>query len=312
MDTEIVVLSHTDSGASAQVLVSQGFNCFSWKAGPGELLYAPDGFDTGEGRASSGGCPLLFPFPGRIQAGQFEFQGKTYHPPAGDGIGNALHGYVFNRPWRLVDQQATSVTGEFQGTVDAPETLDYWPADYKITVTYRLEATRLVCDVVYQNPGHSDLPCGFGTHAYFRLPLDDQGDPDQAQITVPVDAQWKTQDLIPSGETEVSEAATGLANGLTLKGWEFDSVFRLDPAAQQPIVSSVKSGPWRLTQTCDQQFQCYVVYTPGHRQAVCIEPYTNVPAPFTLNAKSIDSGLAILAPGESRKHQLTLAIEPAE
>lgn len=316
MSAQVVELTHKESGAAARVLVSQGFNCFSWKAstpdgGVCEMLYAPDDFDQGQQRPSSAGTPLLFPFPGRIAAGRFSFQGKEYAVPEGDGQGNALHGFAFDRAWRVVDQSATHVTGEFRGSVDAPETLELWPSDYAIRVTYRLEAARLVCEVKYENPGDGDLPCGFGTHAYFRMPLDGQGDAADTVLMVPLSTQCGMDGMIPTGQLEATDLTRELTAGLTLGQQQFDTVFLKLEEAQGDVATSIASGALKITQTCGDEFGCYVIYTPPHREGVCIEPYTCVPDPFGLEEKGVASGLTILSPGESREHTLTLEVGKA-
>jgi aldose 1-epimerase len=54
-----------------------------------------------------------------------------------------------------------------------------------------------------------------------------------------------------------------------------------------------------LTQRFDRAFRECVVYTPPHREAICIEPYTCVPGAFNLHVRGIDVGLRIVPPGES-------------
>src|SRR4051794_35968491 len=116
MTPEIVTIRDPASDASADILVSQGFNCFRFTAMPEgqpvEALYAPDDFRTGEGRPSRGGVPLLFPFPGRIAGTAFRWEGKDYPLEAGDAFGNAIHGFVLSRPWRLVDHADNQVAGQ--------------------------------------------------------------------------------------------------------------------------------------------------------------------------------------------------------
>jgi aldose 1-epimerase len=41
-----------------------------------------------------------------------------------------------------------------------------------------------------------------------------------------------------------------------------------------------------------------VVYTPAHRQAFCIEPYTCVTDAVNLQARGIETGWRVLAPGD--------------
>jgi aldose 1-epimerase len=66
----------------------------------------------------------------------------------------------------------------------------------------------------------------------------------------------------------------------------------------------------RLVMTFDSAFATAVVYNPPHRQAISIEPYTCVPDPFSLAHRGIDSGLQVLAPGETFSAAITIAVEP--
>src|SRR5262249_35744138 len=129
----------------AEILPGKGFNCFCWESQHqgktldllfGDALFGPTG------KATRGGMPILFPFPNRIRGGRFVWEGQTYSIPPNDPAGNAIHGFACRHPWRVVDEGATSdsawVTGEFQGSVDAPDAAAFWPADYLIRITYRL------------------------------------------------------------------------------------------------------------------------------------------------------------------------------
>lgn len=314
MENHLIELRDEASGATATVLASLGLNCFSWKpaalGGHPELLWAPEGFESGGARPSSGGTPLLFPFPGRIGGAGFRFQGKDYRLPPGDALGNAIHGFVFNRPWRVVDQRAGSLVAEFRGSVDAPETLEAWPSDYAVRATYTLSATTLRLTFTYSNPGPGDLPCAFGTHAYFRTPMAAGGDAGRVRIAAPVDQQWATRDMLPTGETLSLGPDCPLRDGVTLAGREFDTPFALAPGTAAPVETRVTDpdAGLALVQRCGAEFGCYVIYTPGHRGAVCIEPYTCVPDPFALESRGVASGLAVLPPGASRTHQVDLSV----
>jgi aldose 1-epimerase len=170
-----VEITDRGSGSSARVLASLGFNCFSWRPmladGPREMLWADAGFEAGDKRPSGGGTPLLFPFPGRIGGAAFNFEGREYRLEPGDAFGNAIHGFVYNRPWRVVEQTGWRIVGEFQASIDDPLSLERWPADFRIRAAYEVRPLELVSEIRYENTGDGPLPCGFGTHAYFRLPL---------------------------------------------------------------------------------------------------------------------------------------------
>src|SRR5262245_49125495 len=139
MTAEIVRLSDAAAGSSAEILVSQGFNCFRFTANLGgrpiEVIYAPPDFAVAAGRPSRGGIPLLFPFPGRIPGTRFRWDGRDYALEPGDAFGNAIHGFALARPWRIVEQEAARAVGQFHAWRDDPSLKDRWPADFRITAT---------------------------------------------------------------------------------------------------------------------------------------------------------------------------------
>src|SRR5262245_50216562 len=135
-----------DQGDRAEVWPALGFNCFSWKTVRGgqtlDLLYAdPQLF--GDGRPTRSGIPTLFPFPNRIRAGRFTWDGRPFALPQNDATRkNAIHGFVCRKPWRLshhgADDQGAFVSGEFQLSREDPDSASLWPADFILRVTYRL------------------------------------------------------------------------------------------------------------------------------------------------------------------------------
>lgn len=47
----------------------------------------------------------------------------------------------------------------------------------------------------------------------------------------------------------------------------------------------------------DPSFRDLVIFTPPHRQAVCLEPYTCVTDAINLHGRGVETGLMILPPG---------------
>ncbi len=316
MCSQIAEITDRDSGSRATVLVSLGFNCFSWRPvledGPREMLWADSGFEGGDKRPSGSGIPLLFPFPGRIGGTTFQFEGREYQLEPGDAFGNPIHGFVFNRPWRVIEQSDAKVVGEFQASVDDAAILARWPADFRIRVSYEVRGAELVSEIDYMNVGDGPLPCGFATHAYFRLPLSDRGSVGDTVVTAPVHQYWELDQMIPTGRILPVRADEQLADGLRLGDHQFDTVFTdVRPDADGVMRTRLADpGSGRVvTQSFDARFTQCVVYTPGHRQAICMEPYTCVPDAIRLAAEGHETGLQILQPGESR--QTTIRIDVA-
>lgn len=307
MPAEVVSLTAADSGATADVLVGLGMNCFSWRTpfagdtvtqAPHEVLWAEPGFESGELRPSSSGIPLLAPFPGRIAGPEFEWNGKRYKLDANHGDNIAIHGFALRAPWRVLDRTIDRVTAEFSPTLDAPETVWQWPSDYRIEASYSVAGSRLVLDVRIENTGDESMPLGFATHAYFRLPLSDGADPEGTLVRAPVSGEWLMDQMIPTGEVTPIKPTDALPSGAPLAGSKYDTPYRLAEKADSTELVDPSTGR-TLRQTFDDSMKCCVVYTPGHREAVCLEPYTCVPNPFALEAAGVDSGLLTLEPGEA-------------
>jgi aldose 1-epimerase len=315
MSSQITEISDRESGARARVLISLGFNCFSWRPvldhGPREMLWADAGFDNGDKRPSGSGIPLLFPFPGRIRAAKYHFNGRDYELEPGDAFGNAIHGFVFNRPWRVVEQTPARVAGEFQASIDDPSILERWPADFRIRVSYEVRERELISEIRYENTGEGPLPCGFATHAYFRLPLTEGGIASDTVVMAPVHKFWELDRMIPTGKVQAVPAEQQLAAGLRLADHQFDTAFTaLRPDADGLLRTKLTDPATEraLTQTFDTSFTQCVVYTPPHREAICLEPYTCVPDAIRLKAEGHETGLQILKPGDSRQTTIRLSV----
>ena len=305
MSIECIELRDSASGATARVLAGFGFNCFEFlvphQGRAVDVLWSAAGFETGAERASGSGIPLLFPFPGRISGKTLHWDGGQYPLTGDDGRGNAIHGFVLDRPWRVIEANERFVEGQFQASIDDPQLLSHWPADFRIAVRYQLLGTRLECVLRIENPDDKPLPCGLGIHPYFRVPLGG-ANADDVQVRLPVSRRWELVDMQPTGVCVPLADGPALQAGRRFADIQFDDVFAGlafgDDGLCRASLRDPASG-LALRLEFDQTFRECVVYTPAHREAICIEPYTCVPNAAALQARGVDSGLRVLAPGES-------------
>lgn len=304
MQLEPVTLIDPQTGATAQVLSGFGFNCFSFRPvvrGEAiEVLWSEDSFLSGEARPSHSGIPILFPFPGRLRGSFLAYEGGTYPLGSDDGRGNAIHGFVLNRPWRIIEMLPERTTGEFQASVDEPGLSKRWPADFRLTVSYHVRGNTLSCDMEVYNPGSTRLPFGLGLHPYFRLPLGAGSRADDCRVTVPAAEYWELQNMLPTGRRLPATERGNLAGGMRFADMHFDDVFAGLTASDGMVHTTIEdphSGR-TLELMFDAAFRECVIYNPPHREAVCIEPYTCVPDTYQLQSTGIDAGLRTLNPGE--------------
>jgi aldose 1-epimerase len=314
MAREIIALTDPGTGATARLLPSVGCNCFQFRvptsAGACDLLWSEPGFDEGNKRASGSGIPVLFPFPGRLQGTALRWHERDWPLEAGDGLGNAIHGFVHERPWRVLELATHRLVAEFQASRDDPQLLRRWPADFRVTAVYELHGRQMEATYRIDNPDSHALPCGFGTHPYFRLPL---GGSSAAAccVRLPVRSRWELSAMIPTGrKVPVSDAAE-FQQGQLFADMQYDDVFSDLVTTGGPYEATIEDPQSlrRVSFTFDSAFRECVVYTPPHREAICIEPYTMVPDAFQLEQRGIMAGARVLAPGQSFQARLAIALQ---
>lgn len=315
MKSEITTLSDP-SGSSARIMTNFGFNCFSFSAmterGPLELLYSQPDFNP-EMSPLFSGIPVLYPFGGRLDGDSFRWQGKTFKTVnALTYNGNVLHGFVINRPWRVIEQSESMVVGEFQASIDDPTLLDQWPTDFRIRMSYTLSGNSLFSDINLINPDDRPSPYGFTTHGYYNLDLGG-GDPQSSIVSIPAAATWELVDMLPTGRILPVTADQDLRTGLPLAGRTFDTILtEVTPEPDGTFLASIHDP--LVNRTLDLvstgPIREFVFFTPPTGTSVAIEPYTCCPTTFDLEEKGFDAGLRILEPGQAER--LTLEIRLTE
>lgn len=300
-----LTLTNTRTGSTARIHPEFGFNLYQLQLPVGKQIVdvldaVPDFAKTGTSPSHSG-IPLLFPFPNRIRGGRYNWAGREYvldgiHQ---DGQGNAIHGLVIDRPWRVIQVIENAVVGQFQLSVDAPDRRALWPADFLIEVRYELRDAGLHCDVRVFNPDSTPLPFGFGTHPYFRVPLSPTSKAGDCLIQAPAAEEWELVGCLPTGKRPAVSARKDLREGQELEGLKLDDAFTAMTATDDRIETVVMdpAAGLEIRQSFDSTFRELVVYTPPHGRSVCLEPYTCITDAIHLSEQGIDGGWRVLGPG---------------
>ena len=319
---ETATLHDAEARTSASIATGYGCNCFSFRArhrgAETELLYAEAGFPHQDMKGTRNGIPILAPFPNRIAGGKFAWAGKDYSLPATDGMGNAIHGFAWDSAWRIVDTStagnAASCTAEFVLSRDRPEKLAWWPGDFRLTLEYRLAGNTLALAAEVENLADNDIPFGFGTHPYFKVPLAPESQRGDCVVQLPADRAVELIGCIPTGRVAEPWASQDLRAGRPLSAGPLDDAYAdLRPAADGRFRSWVAdpAAGLRIVQTWDGALPYAVVFTPPHGHAACVEPYTCVTNAVNMaTLAGRDPGLWSLAPGERRKWRIEIAAEP--
>ena len=281
-----VLLQAEGSPARAEILVGRGCACatavLESPQGPRDVLWAPADYATPAGRPSAGGIPILCPYPGRLAATTMEFQGRSFSLPPGDQFGRPIHGLAHDRSWRIVEQQGHRLVAEFRLSLDAPDAVDSWPADFTLTATWTLFPDRLDLDLDLL--AHGTMPAALGLHPYHPVPVIAGADCDACQIEIPATRFQPQEQLLPVGDTVPASDRIAFPGRVPLGGIALDDPFcglvseggdGADGAIVARVIDPATGALIRAEWSAE--FSACVIFTPPHRKAVCIEPYTVLP-----------------------------------
>lgn len=298
-DATVYVLQD-GAGAEARLWPALGFNCYHWQV-PCQgkavsLLYADPGL-FGDGKPTRSGIPVLFPFPNRIRDGRFSWAGSSFQLPLNDPAGkNAIHGFACRSAWRVVGQGADSesawVTGAWRCSIDEPDCRALWPADQEMELTVRLGAGSLRLEAEVRNPDRVPLPFGLGYHPYFTPPAQPDG-----TVYVPARSFWELDESLPTGAKRPVTGDCDLNQPRCFDAFHLDDVLTDLPTQASQARAILKGAGVELRLFWSEDFRDAVVFTPPHRHAFCVEPYTCATDAINLQAQGVDAGWRELPPG---------------
>ncbi len=255
---------------SAVIDPAGGANCLAFRSGARDLIEPAPVLDAARANPTRWGCPLLFPFPGRIAGGRYGVAGRAYRLPLTAPAGRVhLHGFAPRRGWRVRDRGADSCACALDHELLAPEEARAYPWPFALIVRWSVRPGLLRADVTVANPGNDPLPFGFGLHPYLAVAED-------AIVRVPATQAWPHREGIPTGPPAPAAGP-----------WPWAA---LEPGASLLLTGlpqaaiEATAGDIALRFPGDRLGEV-VLYRPAGRAAVCIEPWTSV------------SGAASLAPG---------------
>ena len=329
-DHEVVRLHEPASGSIAHVVPSRGSNVTRFATRPAgdpardavEVIAGPPTLETLSRLPTRWGAGMLFPYPGRVSGDAFEFRGRRIDLPADPQAGNAMHGAVRWRAWRVIDSGADHEQGAWVTTRlasredDIPDTA--WPWAFACTLRIVLRGGRLRIEVRIENESAEPMPFGLGFHPYLWTPLGPAGSAEDCEVALAATERWISTSTPPA---EVSPVATDEwpRRALPLSALPPNANTAAGPARNHKFILRGQSGdeageepgPLRgrltdrangLEATLDasEGMRTVVFYTPPDAPVVSFEPHTCMPNAFNLMTEGIpDPGLIVLEPGEA-------------
>ncbi len=228
-------------------------------------------------------CFPLVPFSGRIDHAHFNWEGKSYTIPKGDGQPiHAIHGHGLKQAWQVDRQGQTSIHVSYH--YDHPD----WPFPYRAWQFFELGEDALIVTIGMRNEGVTTMPAGLGLHPYFnRLP--------GAQLTAQVDHVYLPDDTNIPRERAAVPADLDFHDRRPLAELEMDHNFGgWDQRARIEWRNEGKA----LDILADRLFSHLVVYVPPGQDFFCVEPVTHVADAVNRPLdRDAGTGLVSLAPG---------------
>ncbi len=227
----------------------------------------------------------LAPWPNRVRDGAYRFDGVTHHLPVNEpGFRTAIHGLLFDVPWRLTRRSDEALT---LAAVVYPQV--GWTGTLRVEQTFALDDEGLRVSFTATNAGDSPLPFGYGAHPLFQFP-----DVGRVVLSLPFARQLRVDDRLLPVEVADLDPSFDFREARAIGELSFDTAFT------EPL------GPWQVraegpdhavTVWADEAFGWVQLYTRPERGALAIEPMTCGPDAF--NDGPTHDGLLRLEPGES-------------
>lgn len=235
----------------------------------------------------------LVPFSGRIDRGRFRFGGKTVtlapnFPPEP----HAIHGRGWQRPWSV--ERADAASAELVHLHDGED----WPWPYRATQAFRLRPDGLELELSLSNESDRPMPAGLGWHPYFP-----RGD---ATLTAAVRRIW------PSGRSGLVDPPRPPEADEALDAPRVVDALALDHCFDAGAAGATLHWPGHgrtLRLTGDGVLRFLIVYTPPGQDFFCVEPVSHAPDAVNSPLPAAETGLRVLAPGETLRAGLRLALQ---
>ena len=237
----------------------------------------------------------LVPYSNRIRAGGFSFQGRQVALPLNrPPERHSIHGQGWQVSWTPLE------VGPHEATLEYRHAADAWPWAYTARQRFALGERSLSLVLSLTNESDAAMPAGLGWHPYFvRTP--------RTSLTASVEAMWLTDGEVMPTTLSAPPPELDLTHGVKVDAVALDNCFtgwRRRAVIERPEERA------RLIVTAEPPFDFLVVYTPPGRPFFCAEPVSHITDAFNLAAAGrTDTGMRILAPGETLRATLIVSVE---
>ena len=250
------------------------------------------------------GIPFLAPWADRLDEQAFYANGRRFAFDMNLGNirgANPIHGFLANATqWQVIEVKADSQSAWVTSRLEFfkyPLWMKQFPFAHTIEMTHRLQSGVLEVVTRIANLTAEPMPVAIGFHPYFQLtdsPHDDW------TISVGARTHWPVGDTkMPTGQTQPIERFFDDPQSVALKGRDIDDVFSdLVRDERGRAIMAVSGTSQRLEVLLGPKYQAVVVYSPGNRDFVCLEPEAGIINALNLAHKGLYKELQTIPPGD--------------
>jgi aldose 1-epimerase len=178
---------------------------------------------------------------------------------------------------------------------------DAWPWRYEARQEFSLSGDSLTLRLGLTNLSDSPMPAGLGLHPYFPR---NEG----VTLTTGVTHLWEsTNQQIPIRLIELPHELD-FARSLRIDDIDLDHCFA---GWSRDAVIDWPGRRYRLRMLGDENLPFLVVYTPAKKDFFCVEGVQNMNNAFNWMARGAETGVRVLAPGESYSVVTVFRAEPS-
>ncbi|MBK9336949.1 MAG: hypothetical protein IPM98_10320 [Lewinellaceae bacterium] len=280
-------LHHPESGNGFSMVPGLGANVLEIRFGGDNVL---DGYQSPEELEAGqwGKSALLFPFPNRLQDGQYSWLGQDYTFPINNAAtNNAIHGFVRHEAFDVTRIEMTTETAEITCRLDYRGHHAWYPFPFVLEATFVMtDRGAFSASFFVRNRHHAAIPVGLGWHPYFRLT--DRADTHDLQLpacsVVEIDAR-----MLPTG---LRTPYTAFSQKKPLGDTVLDNCFHVEES-NTLFHLTLHGGVRTLSLAASRDlFPYFQVFTPPHRESIALEPMT-----CNVNAFRNGEGLATIPAG---------------
>lgn len=245
----------------------------------------------------NGRSPLLFPIVGEVARNRLNVAGKAYE------IGR--HGFARISTFSLVDSDAASCTWRLESS---EATRRRYPFEFRLDVTYRIDAAVLHMEARVTNTGAVVMPASFGFHPALRWPLPYGKSRDAHEIVFerdePAPVRRPVDGLLSAAQfpTPVRDRHLLLHDDL----FE-DGALVFDTLASRSVLYG---GTIRVD---FPRMPHLGIWTKPGAGYVCIEPWQGHASPEGFDGELADKpGVVAIAPGTTNSFAMSLNVLPPD